>query len=48
LIITASTAAAEMQSKVGGGFEVLENTFGGGEMAGERTGIVLAKGINCK
>jgi hypothetical protein len=31
-----------MESKVGGGFEILENSFGGGEMAGERTGIVSA------
>jgi hypothetical protein len=47
-IIAASAAAAKMQSKVGGGFEILENSFGGGEMAGERTGIVSAKCSDCK
>ena len=41
LIIAAS--AAGMESKVGGGFEILENSFRGGEMAGESTGIVSAK-----
>ena len=46
LIIAAS--AAEMESKVGGGFEILENSFGGGEMAGERTGIVSAKCSDCE
>jgi hypothetical protein len=46
LIIAAS--AAEMESKVGGGFEILQNTFGGGEMAGERTGIVSAKCSDCE
>jgi hypothetical protein len=46
LIIAAS--AAEMESKVGGGFEILENSLGGGEMDGERTGIVLAKCSNCE
>ena len=34
LIIAASCAAAKMQSKVGCGFEILVNSFGGGEMAG--------------
>jgi len=38
LIIAA--IATDVQSEVGGGFEILENSFGGGEMAGERTGIV--------
>jgi len=46
LIIAAS--AAEMESKVGGGFEILENCFGGGEMAVERTGIVSAKCSDCE
>jgi len=46
LIIAAS--AAEMESKVGGGFEILENSFGGGEMAGERTGIELAECSDCE
>jgi len=45
LIIAAS--AAEMESKVGGGFEILENCFGGGEMDGERTRIVSAKCSDC-
>jgi len=48
LVIAASAAAATMQSTVGGGFETLENYFGGSEMAGERTGIVLAKCSDCK
>jgi len=46
LIIPAS--AAEMESKVGGGFEILEHSFGGGEMAGERTGIDSAKCGDCE
>jgi len=46
LIIDAS--AAEMESKVSSGFETLENSFGGGEMAGERMGIVLAKCSDCE
>jgi hypothetical protein len=41
-------SAAEMESKVDGGFEILENSFGGGGMAGERTGIDSAKCSNCK
>ena len=48
LIIAASAAAAKMQSKVSSGFEILENSFGGGEMAGERMGILLVKCSNCK
>ena len=46
LIIDAS--AAEMKSTVGGGFEIWEYSFGGGEMAGERTGIVSAKCSDCE
>jgi hypothetical protein len=46
LIIAAS--AAEMESKVGGGFEILANTFGGGEMAGEGMGMVSAKCSDCE
>jgi len=46
LIIAAS--AAEMESKVSVGFEILENSFGGGEMAGDRPGIVSAKCSNCE
>jgi len=41
--IIATRAVAQMQSKLGGGFEILENSFGGSEMPGERTGIVSAK-----
>jgi len=48
LIIAAIAAATEVQSKAGGGFEILENTFGGGEMAVERSGIVSAKCSDCK
>jgi len=49
LIIAVSAAAADtVQSKVGCGFEILENSSGGGEMAGERAGIVSAKCSNCK
>jgi hypothetical protein len=47
-LIIAASAAAKMQSKVGGGFEILENSFGGGEMAGERSGIVSAKSCDCE
>jgi len=46
LIIAAS--AAEMESNVGGGFEILDNSFGGGEMVGERMGIVSAKCSDCE
>jgi hypothetical protein len=46
LIIAAS--AVEMESKVGVGFEILENSFGGGEMAGEWTRIVSAKCSDCE
>jgi len=46
LIIAAH--AAEMESEVGGGFEILDNAFGGGEMAGELTGSVSAKCSNCE
>ena len=38
---------AEMESKVGGGLEILKNSFGLGEMAGERTGIESAKCSDC-
>jgi hypothetical protein len=41
LIIAAS--ATEMESKVSGGFEILENSFGGSQIAGDRTGDVSAK-----
>ena len=47
-LIIAAGAAATMQSKVGGGFEILENSFGSSEMAGERLGIVSAKSCDCE
>jgi len=37
-----------MQSNVGSGLEILENSSGSGEMAGERRGIELAKCSDCK
>ena len=46
MIIAAS--AAEMESKVGCAFEILENSCGGCEMVGERTGIVSAKCSDCE
>jgi len=49
LIIAVSAApAAKVQSKVGCGFEILEDSFGGGEMAGERAGTVSAKCSDCE
>ena len=48
LIIAVSAAAAEVQSKVGCGLEILKDSFGGGEMAGERAGIVSAKCNDCE
>jgi len=47
-LIIATSDVAKMQSKVGSGFEILENSFGGSEMAGVRTGIVLAKCSDCE
>jgi len=46
LIIAAS--AGEMQSIVRCAFEILENPFGCGEMAGESVEIVFAKCSDCK
>jgi len=49
LIVAVSTAAAaKVQPKVGCGFEILEDSFGGGEMAGERAGIESAKCSDCE
>jgi hypothetical protein len=42
-IIVASAAAAQMQSKVGGGFEILENYVGAGVVADETMGNVSPK-----
>jgi hypothetical protein len=48
IIAVSAAAAAKVQSKVGCGFEILEDSFGGGEMSGERAGIVLAKCSDCE
>jgi len=48
IIAVSAAAAAKVQSKVGCGFEILEDSLGGGEMAGERTGIVSAKRSDCE
>jgi hypothetical protein len=48
IAVSAAAAAAKVQSKVGCGFEILKDSFGGGEMAGEREGIVSAKCSNCE
>jgi hypothetical protein len=48
IIAVSAAAAAEVQSKVGFGFEILENNFGGSEMAGERAGIVSAMCRDCE
>jgi hypothetical protein len=48
LIIAAGAAVGKMHSKVGGRFEIVENQFGAGEMAGERLGIVSATYCNCE
>jgi hypothetical protein len=42
LIIAVSAAAAEVQLKVGCGFEILTDSFRGSEMASGRVGIVTA------
>jgi len=43
IAVSAAAAAAKVQSKVGCGFGILKDSFGGGEMAGERAGIESAK-----
>jgi len=48
VLIIVARAVATMQLNVGSGFEILENSFGGGEMAGEMAGIVEAKCSSCK
>jgi len=48
IIACCAAAAAEMQSKVGCGFVILEDSFGGGVMAGESAGIVSAKCSDCE
>jgi hypothetical protein len=37
-----------MEWKVGGGFEILEESLRGGEMDGERAGILSAKCNDCE
>ena len=46
--LISAAAAATVQSKVGCGSGILEDSFGGGEMAGERVGIVSAKCSDCE
>jgi len=48
IIAVSAAAAAKMQSKVGCEFEILEDSFGGGEMAGETAGIVSAECSDCE
>jgi len=49
LIVAVSAAAAvKVQSKVGCGFEILEDSVGGGEMAGKRAGNVSARCPDCE
>jgi len=48
IIAVSAAAAAKMQSKVYCGFEILENSFSGGEMAGDRAGILSAKCSDCE
>jgi len=48
IVPLSAAAAAEVQSKVGCGFEILEDSFAGGEMASERVGMVSAKCSNCE
>jgi len=43
IAVSAAAAAGNVQSKVGCEFEILKDSFGGGEMASERTGIISAK-----
>jgi len=47
-VAVSAAAAAKVQSKVGCGFEILEDSSGGGEMAGERAAIVSAKCSDCE
>jgi hypothetical protein len=47
-IIAVSVAAADVQSKDGCGFQIVENSFGGGEMAGERVRIVATECSDCE
>jgi len=42
-IAASAAAAAKVHSKVGCGFEILEDTVGGSEMAGKWVGMVSAK-----
>jgi hypothetical protein len=40
IAVRAAASAAKVPSKVGCGFEILKDSFGGGGMAGERAGIL--------
>ena len=46
--VVAIAVAVEVQPKVCCGFEILEYSFGGGEMAGKWTEIVSAKCSDCE
>jgi len=48
ILAVSAAAAAKVQSKVACGRGILEDTFGGGELAGEREGIVSAKCSDCE
>ena len=47
-LIIGPSAAAKMQSNVSGGYEILENSFGGGKIAVQTSGIVSAKSSDCE
>jgi hypothetical protein len=48
MALSATPAAAKVMLKVGCGCEMLKDSFGGGEMAGERAGILSAKCSDCE
>jgi hypothetical protein len=48
IVAVSAAAAAKVLLKVDCGFEILEDSFGGGSMAGERMGIVSPKCSDCK
>jgi len=48
IVAVSAAAAAIVQSEVACGCEIKKHFFGGGEMACERVGIVMAKCIDCE
>jgi len=48
IVAVSAAAAAKVQPKVCCGLEILEESGGGSEMAGERAGIVSAKCGDCQ